>query len=260
MPEVAAAQRRSDKMATLRGPTAAIRAYEIAGGYLLHSWRIDYHPHWYPVLLERWQQRVRSTCALPALATWQRQQFGGIGPCSFLDSRGQLVPKELARLETIIHGYEAQLAAGCQRIPGAPTAGALRTPGGQEPADHRGPQPPVGTTPTRFPSVRLSVHGRPCSSVTWDDRGQSLSADAREFRRMRLRMRLTGRVGSFDRWFMINDRRSDCCQAWRNARTASTRRLLSAESARPSFMKTVRTCDSTVLGEMTRRLQIAWFE
>ncbi|HLQ53609.1 MAG TPA: TniQ family protein [Streptosporangiaceae bacterium] len=71
MPEVAAAQRRFDKMATLRGPTAAIRAYEIAGGYLQHSWRIDYHPHWYPVLLERWQQRVRSAGALPALATWQ---------------------------------------------------------------------------------------------------------------------------------------------------------------------------------------------
>jgi len=25
------------------------------------------------------------------------------------------VPKELARLETIVHGYEAQLAAGCKR-------------------------------------------------------------------------------------------------------------------------------------------------
>lgn len=52
----------------------------------------------------------------------------------------------------------------------------------------------------------------------------------------------------------------DCGQAWRKVRTASTRRLLSADSGRPSFMKTVRTCDSTVLGEMTRRLQIAWFE
>ena len=71
MPEVAAAQRRFDKIAILRGPTAATRAYEIAGGYLQHSWRIGYHPHWYPELLERWQQRVRSTGALPALATWQ---------------------------------------------------------------------------------------------------------------------------------------------------------------------------------------------
>lgn len=71
MPEVAAAQRRFDKMATRLGRTAAIRAYEIADGYLQHSWRVDYHPHWYPVLLERWQQRVRSTGVLPALATWQ---------------------------------------------------------------------------------------------------------------------------------------------------------------------------------------------
>jgi len=71
MPEVAAAQRRFDKMPTLRGRVTASRAFEIAGGYLQDSWRIDYHPHWYPVLLERWQQRVRSTGALPALATWQ---------------------------------------------------------------------------------------------------------------------------------------------------------------------------------------------
>jgi hypothetical protein len=47
----------------------------------------------------------------------QRQQFGGVGPCAFLDPRGQLVPKELVRLETTIHCYEAQLAAGCKRIP-----------------------------------------------------------------------------------------------------------------------------------------------
>jgi hypothetical protein len=47
----------------------------------------------------------------------QRNQFGGVGPCAFLDPRGQLVLKELVRLETIIHCYEAQLAAGCKRIP-----------------------------------------------------------------------------------------------------------------------------------------------
>ena len=52
-----------------------------------------------------------------ALRPAQRKQFGGVGPCAFLDPRGRLVPKELARLETIIHGYEAQLAAGCKRIP-----------------------------------------------------------------------------------------------------------------------------------------------
>ena len=59
-----------------------------------------------------------------ALRLAQRQQFvagdqggGGTGPCAFIDPRGRLVPKEAARLETIIHGYEAQLAAGCKRVP-----------------------------------------------------------------------------------------------------------------------------------------------
>jgi TniQ len=84
MPEVAAAQRRFDKIATLRGPTAAIRAYEIASGYLQHSWRIDHHPHWYPVLLERWQQRVRSTGTLPALATWQMPGWAVHPECTAL--------------------------------------------------------------------------------------------------------------------------------------------------------------------------------
>ena len=59
-----------------------------------------------------------------ALLPAQRQQFvagdqggGGTGPCAFIDPRGRLVPKEAARLDTIIHGYEAQLAAGCKRVP-----------------------------------------------------------------------------------------------------------------------------------------------
>jgi hypothetical protein len=52
-----------------------------------------------------------------ALRPAQRRQFGGTGPCDFLDPQGRLVPRELHRLETIIHGYEAQLAAGCKRIP-----------------------------------------------------------------------------------------------------------------------------------------------
>jgi hypothetical protein len=59
-----------------------------------------------------------------ALSPAQRLQFvagdqggGGTGPCAFIDPRGRLVPKEAARLDTIIHGYEAQLAAGCRRIP-----------------------------------------------------------------------------------------------------------------------------------------------
>ena len=44
IPEVAAAQRRLDRIASRRGPTAAMRAYEIASGYLQHSWRIDSPP------------------------------------------------------------------------------------------------------------------------------------------------------------------------------------------------------------------------
>jgi len=71
IPEVAAAQRRLDRIATRRGPTAAMRAYEIASGYLQYSWRSDHHPLWYPTLIERWQQRIRSVGASPAQITWQ---------------------------------------------------------------------------------------------------------------------------------------------------------------------------------------------
>jgi hypothetical protein len=55
--------------------------------------------------------------AWKALRPAQRQQFGGTGPCAFIDPRGRLVPRELARLQAIVHGYEAQLAAGCKRVP-----------------------------------------------------------------------------------------------------------------------------------------------
>jgi TniQ len=71
IPEVAAAQRRLERIASRRGPTAAMRAYEIASGYLQYSWRTDYHPYWYPALIERWQQRIRSAGASPAQTTWQ---------------------------------------------------------------------------------------------------------------------------------------------------------------------------------------------
>ena len=46
----------------------------------------------------------------------ERKSIGGTGPCAFLDPAGRLVPKELARLEGIIHGYEAQLEAACKRF------------------------------------------------------------------------------------------------------------------------------------------------
>jgi hypothetical protein len=47
-----------------------------------------------------------------------------------------------------------------------------------------------GLHPTRFPSVRLSVHDRPGTSVTWNGRNCRVTADACELRRMRLQMRL----------------------------------------------------------------------
>jgi hypothetical protein len=71
-------------------------------------------------VVSRWGSPITNWKALrPA----QRKQSGGLGPCAFIDPRGRLVPKELARLETIIHGYEAQLAAGCKRTPDAHTTG-----------------------------------------------------------------------------------------------------------------------------------------
>jgi hypothetical protein len=71
LPEVTAAQRRLQRIASRRGPTAAMRVFELASWYLEHAWRINYHPHWYPVLLERWQQRVRKMGATVVTTTWQ---------------------------------------------------------------------------------------------------------------------------------------------------------------------------------------------
>ncbi len=71
LPEVAAAQRRLERIASRHGPSAAMRAFEFASWYLEHAWRIDYHPAWYPVLLERWQERVRAAGATVAKTTWQ---------------------------------------------------------------------------------------------------------------------------------------------------------------------------------------------
>jgi hypothetical protein len=71
IPEVAAAQHRLERVASRRGPTAAMRAYEIASGYLQHSWRIDSHPLWYSDLVERWHRRARAAGATPARVTWQ---------------------------------------------------------------------------------------------------------------------------------------------------------------------------------------------
>lgn len=51
------------------------------------------------------------------LSPAERRSVGGTGPCDFLDPSGRLVPTKLARLERIIHGYEAQLRAACARVP-----------------------------------------------------------------------------------------------------------------------------------------------
>ena len=47
------------------------------------------------------------------LASGQKLR-GGEGPCDFIDSAGQVVPERLARLEGVIHSYEAQLASACK--------------------------------------------------------------------------------------------------------------------------------------------------
>ncbi|WP_410788839.1 SGNH/GDSL hydrolase family protein [Kribbella sp. C-35] len=46
----------------------------------------------------------------------ERASLGGTGECDFLDPAGRLVPDKLAELEEAIHGYEGQLAAGCQQF------------------------------------------------------------------------------------------------------------------------------------------------
>jgi hypothetical protein len=51
-----------------------------------------------------------------SLTVAQRRTFGGTGPCDFVDPTGRIVPKKVARLDKVIHRYEAQLAAGCKRF------------------------------------------------------------------------------------------------------------------------------------------------
>jgi hypothetical protein len=86
IPEVTAAQRRLNNIATRCGPTAAMRAYEVASGYLQHSWRIDYHPHWYPALVNRWQERARRVGTLPSHSTWQLPGWAVHPECTALAS------------------------------------------------------------------------------------------------------------------------------------------------------------------------------
>jgi hypothetical protein len=84
IPEVAAAQHRLDRITSHHGPTAAMRAYEIASGYLQSSWRSDYHPYWFPSLVDRWEQRVLNAGGVPARATWQLPGWTVHSECSAL--------------------------------------------------------------------------------------------------------------------------------------------------------------------------------
>ena len=52
-----------------------------------------------------------------ALTAVQRKGLGGgSGPCDFLDATGAILPKRLAYLESVIHGYEAAVAASCKLV------------------------------------------------------------------------------------------------------------------------------------------------
>jgi hypothetical protein len=44
----------------------------------------------------------------------ERLRIGGTGPCDFVDPTGEIVESRLARLESVIQRYEAQLAATCK--------------------------------------------------------------------------------------------------------------------------------------------------
>lgn len=57
-----------------------------------------------------------TTTAMNFTLAQRKALGGGTGPCDFLDASGEVVPTALANLEMVIHGYEAQLAAGCKRF------------------------------------------------------------------------------------------------------------------------------------------------
>lgn len=114
--EVAAAQRRLERIASRRGPTAAMRAFGLAGWYFDHAWRIDYHPRWYPVLLERWQGRVRRAGATVADTTWQLPAWAMHPECVALAAMfaspfwaGQAVPRADRRHRLFYEHLAAEL-------------------------------------------------------------------------------------------------------------------------------------------------------
>jgi hypothetical protein len=56
------------------------------------------------------------TTRAKALRGFDRRMAGGPGACDYLHPDGRLVPEKLARLERIVHGYEAQLEAACGQV------------------------------------------------------------------------------------------------------------------------------------------------
>jgi GDSL-like Lipase/Acylhydrolase len=57
----------------------------------------------------------------------QRRQFGGTGPCDYLNPQGKVVPRKISRLVHIIRGYEAQVKAACAQLPRCAFDGPIYT-------------------------------------------------------------------------------------------------------------------------------------
>lgn len=77
-----------DDMMTVTGHCA----YEIASGYLQHSWRIDSHSGWYPSLVERWHWRVQAAGVTSARTTWQMPGWGAHPECTALGAGPSMGP------------------------------------------------------------------------------------------------------------------------------------------------------------------------
>lgn len=60
LPEIAAAQKRLNRLAARRGTAVAVQAYAIARRYLQDEWRAGVRALWYTRLAERWYQRAEA--------------------------------------------------------------------------------------------------------------------------------------------------------------------------------------------------------
>jgi hypothetical protein len=62
-----------------------MHAYRLAESYLRLSWRVDFHPAWYPVLVGRWEQCAQAgdPSARPGV-TWQVPQWAMHAECTAL--------------------------------------------------------------------------------------------------------------------------------------------------------------------------------